>query len=179
MSDRTVVETERLKLREFSEGDVEAYFNLGSDPKVTQFTGTGVLKDKKHALEILRANPLRDYECSGLGRWACVYKPNGEVIGFAGLKRLDDPGDVDIAIWLLPDYWGAGLATEAGLAILKYGFENLHLEEIVGLVDPENTASVRLLEKLGMHISGRVLYQGEETSRYVIASGNSPISVPE
>ncbi len=90
------------------------------------------------------------------------------VIVFAGLKRLDELGEVDIAFWLLPAYWGTGLATEAGRAVLQYGFERLFLERIIGLVDPQNAASIHVLEKLGMVRDGLITYHGEETLEYIL-----------
>ncbi len=168
MAGNIVVQTERLLLREFDESDAAAYYMLGSDPAVTRFTGTGMLTSLEHALQVLRANPLTDYKQHGFGRWACVLQETGKVVGFAGLKRLDDLGEVDIAFWLLPACWGTGLATEAACAVLQYGFEHLLLERIIGLVDPQNTASIRVLEKLGMVRDGLITYHGEETLKYIL-----------
>ena len=85
----------------------------------------------------------------GYGRWACVDKASGEVIGFAGLKYLEELQGTDLGYRLLPSYWGRGLATEAALASIDYGFQQLRLPRLLGLVDPENTRSVRVLEKTG------------------------------
>ncbi len=172
MGGPSVAETERLVLRKFDEGDAAAYYALGSDPAVTRYTGTGRLTSLEHALQVLRANPLADYQRHGFGRWACVLKASGEVIGFAGLKRLDDLGEVDIGFWLMPAYWGIGLGTEAGRAVLTYGFEHLRIVRIIGLVDPANVASIRVLEKLGMTRAGVVMYQSEEALKYVLHANN-------
>jgi RimJ/RimL family protein N-acetyltransferase len=169
-----VAETERLMLREFVEGDVQAYYSLGSNLAVTRYTGSGHLTSLEHALEVLRANPLADYREHGFGRWACVLKSSSKVIGFAGLKRLVDLNEIDVAFWLLPAYWGQGLATEAGRAALDYGFGALQLHRIIGLVDPANVASARVLEKLGMTRDGLISYQSKETIRYVAAAGSRP-----
>jgi RimJ/RimL family protein N-acetyltransferase len=117
MSGKVILETERLVLREFDEGDVEAYYLLGSEPAVVRYIGSQ-LTDRAEALESLRARPLADYQKYGYGRWACVPKGGAEVIGFAGLKYLDDLGEVDLGYRLLPAYWGAGLATEAARAVM-------------------------------------------------------------
>lgn len=173
MAGRFVLETPRLTLREFDEEDVEAYYRIGSNAAVVRYTGTGPLESLDQALQVLRANPLADYRRDGFGRWACVLKTSGEIIGFAGLKRLADLNEVDVAFWLLPEHWGAGLATEAGHATLAYGFEHLGLRQIIGLVDPQNLGSIRVLEKLGMSYSGVIDYQGEATIQYSIESGGS------
>ena len=173
MAGRFVLETPRLTLREFDEEDVEAYYRIGSNAAVVRYTGTGPLESLDQARQVLRANPLADYRRDGFGRWTCVLKTSGEIIGFAGLKRLADLNEVDVAFWLLPEHWGAGLATEAGRATLAYGFEHLGLRQIIGLVDPQNLGSIRVLEKLGMSYSGVIDYQGEATIQYSIESGGS------
>src|SRR5262249_58043580 len=131
------------------------------------------LTSVEHALEILRSHPLADYRKHGFGRWACVHKQGGAVIGFAGLKHLDDLGEVDIGYRLLPAYWGAGLATEACRAVLDHGFASLRLGRVIGLVDPRNVASVRVLEKLGLSFVGLVDYDGHRVTKYVIGAGRS------
>jgi RimJ/RimL family protein N-acetyltransferase len=163
-----ILETQRLLLREFDAADAAAFYMLGSDPAITRYTGDPGLTSVEHALEILRSRTLADYRKHGFGRWACVLKTSDAVIGFAGLKYLDELEEVDIGYRLLPAYWGRGLATEAGQAVLNFGFDQLRLERIIGLVDPENVASVRVLDKLGMTWDGLVEYRGELCTRYVI-----------
>jgi RimJ/RimL family protein N-acetyltransferase len=170
MAGRNILETERLLLREFDEGDAASFYLLGSDPAVIRYTSDpgGGLTSIEHALEVLRYRPLADYQKYGYGRWACVLKASGEVIGFAGLKYLADSHEVDIGFRLLPAYWGQGLATEACRAVLDYGRTRLGLQRIIGLVDPENVASVRVLEKLGLTLTGQVEEQGKYFAKYVI-----------
>jgi RimJ/RimL family protein N-acetyltransferase len=169
MAGKSILETERLLLREFDQGDAPAFYVLGSNPAIIRYTGDpdGGLKTIEQAREVLRSRPMADYQKYGFGRWACVRKLSGEVIGFAGLKYLDDLNEVDIGVRLLPVYWGVGLATEACRAVIDYGFTRLGLEQIIGLVDPENTASVRVLEKLGLTFVGVLEYQGQSVAKYV------------
>lgn len=176
---KLILETDRLLLREFDEGDAAAFFVLGSDPAITRYTGDpgGGLVNLDHAAEILRSHPLTDYRVHGFGRWACVDKRTGAVVGFAGLKRLPELGEVDIGYRFLPTHWGAGLATEAGREVLRYGFKGLRLLRVIGLVEPENTASVRVLEKLGLRADGSVEYGGQRVARYVIDAEAEPGSV--
>jgi RimJ/RimL family protein N-acetyltransferase len=170
MAGKPILETERLLLREFDEDDVEPFYALGSDPAILRYTGDpgGGLASIEQALEVLRSRPLADYEKYGFGRWACVYKASDSVIGFAGLKYLDDLREVDIGYRLLPAYWGLGLATEAGRAVLNYGFTRLGLSRVIGLVVPENRASVRVLEKLGLSFEGMVDWWGQSLAKHVI-----------
>ena len=168
MPGRIVHETERLILREFTADDAEVYFRLGADPNITRYTGDQGVATVEQALEVMQARPIADYAKYGYGRWACVFKENGEVIGFAGLKYVDDLAEVDIGYRLLPAYWGRGLATEASLPAIDYGFTQLGLKQIIGLVMPENVASVRVLEKLGLRYDGIMDYRSLQVARYVI-----------
>jgi RimJ/RimL family protein N-acetyltransferase len=168
------LETDRLLLREFVESDAEPYFLLGSNPVVIRYTGADRFTSVKHALDVLRARPIQDYKRHGFGRLACVLKSSAAVIGFAGLKRLEDLGEVDLGYWLMPEYWGRGLATEAGRAVLDEGFGRIKLERIIGLVHPENYASIRVLEKLGMSRSELIDYHGDATFKYVATACRRP-----
>lgn len=170
MAGKLILETQRVLLREFDEGDVEAFYTLGSDPAIIRYTGDpgGGLKSFEHALEILRSRPIADYQKHGFGRLACVHKEDGVVIGFSGLKYLDDLGEVDIGYRFLPRYWGAGLATEAGRVVLADGFGRLGLKRIIGLVVPEHEASVRVLKKLGLTFGEMIEYRGQTVAWYVI-----------
>jgi RimJ/RimL family protein N-acetyltransferase len=145
------IETDRLLLREFTLDDVEPFLQLATDPQIIRYTGDpGGLLTLEDARQNLLDRPIADYAKHGFGRWACVLKESGQVIGFAGLKFLDELQDVDLGYRLLPQHWGKGLATEACGPIVRYGFDLLKLSHILGLVDPANVASVRVLEKLGM-----------------------------
>ncbi|MGL4551899.1 MAG: GNAT family N-acetyltransferase [Gemmataceae bacterium] len=168
-----ILQTARLILREQTEADAPAVFALGSDPAVVRYTHTGVLTSVDQALDILRTYPLADYRRYGYGRWACVLKETGAMIGFAGLKYLPELDEVDVGYQFLPAYWGVGLATEAGRAALEDGFTRLAMRRVIGLVAPENVASARVLTKLGLSPAGRVEYRGMTADRYVIERGRA------
>ena len=105
---RLILETARLLLREFDEGDVAAFYVLGSDPAIIRYTRDpgGGFRSVEQAAEILRSHPIADYREYGFGRWACVLREAGAVVGFAGLKRLPELGEVDIGYRFLPAHWG-------------------------------------------------------------------------
>src|SRR5437764_979803 len=167
MAGTIILETERLILREHVEEDAEAFYPLGTDPLVTRYLSDGdSMKSLDDARRILREYPMADYRKYGFGRWACQHKEDGVLIGFAGLKYLDDLKEVDVGYRFLPAYWGRGLATEAARACIAYGFGRLGLKRILGFVMPENVASVRVLEKCGMTLDGAVEYRARSWARY-------------
>ena len=165
---KVILETDRLLLREYVEEDAEAFFKLNTDPEVLRFVPDKRLLNVEQARQILVDHPIADYRKYGFGRGACILKSTGEQIGFAGLKYLEELGEVDVAYRLMPAHWGQGLATEAALASVRYGFADLGLKRIIGLVMPENIASVRVLEKTGLRYAEEVMFWGSQFSKYVI-----------
>jgi len=145
-----VIETDRLILRAFVDSDVEDVFAFNSHPEVIRYTGDILIKSLQDAQDIITTIWTRDYEVRGYGRFAVVHKEDNKVIGFSGLKWEAEIGETDIGYRFLPDYWGQGIATESCIPVMEYGFNELGLEQIVGLAYPENIASCKVLQKIGM-----------------------------
>ncbi len=164
---KTKIETNRLLLRQFVPEDYEAVFEFASHPEVQRYTGTASLKSLEEAKELIANVWLKDYATYGYGRLACMYKPDNKIIGFAGLKYLPELGGItDLGYRFLPEYWNKGIATEAAIALIKYGFESLQLERIHAIVMPENGASSRVLEKAGFRYYKTDDYDGDGGSYY-------------
>lgn len=144
------LETPRLLLRPFTLDDAEAYFPLVSDPQILRYTGETPAADVAAAREILRTRPRHDYTEYGFGRHAVIEKSSGELVGFSGLKRLPELGEVDVGYRFLPRCWGLGYATESAREAMRYGREELGLTRIVGLVERDNAGSAHVLKKLGL-----------------------------
>ncbi len=168
MTISALLETERLWLREYVLEDAEATYKLGSNPLVQKYTGDPCFSSVEDARTILLQHPMEDYRKYGYGRWAMILKENDRLIGMAGLKYLPEWDEVDVGYRLLPELWGRGLATEASLACIRYGFEKLALSRIIGLVDPLNVQSVRVLEKCGLKFEKMVEINSKQVARYVI-----------
>lgn len=164
----TELETERLLLRPFTPGDAKAAWEMNLDPEVSRYTGDGGVGSLEEMQEILRTTTLADYERHGFGRHAVIRKGDGRFIGFCGLKFLEDMQEVDLGYRFLREYWGRGIATESGRAALDFGFRQLGLQRIIGLVMPQNAASVRVLEKLGFEFEQAVVTCGLDAHCYAI-----------
>lgn len=149
--------TRDLEHRAMTLQDAEAFFALNSNVEVMRHTGEPPLQSLDDARNAIENYP--DFERFGYGRWRCFLKDTETMIGFCGLKCLDDLRCVDVGFRFLPEYWGRGFATQACRASLEYGFEVIGLERIVGLVLPENPASSRVLEKCGMRNMGQFEYE--------------------
>ena len=167
---KVIFETDRLRLCEFVEDDAEWFFRLNSDPAVLRYVPDKQLLNVEQARQTLIDHPIADYRKYGFGRSACILKSTGEPIGFAGLKYLKELGDVDVAFRLMQTHWGLGLATEAARASVHFGFTNLALKQIIGLVMSENIASVRVLEKTGLRYVETVTFWGKQFLKYIITA---------
>ena len=163
---RTGPETDRIMHRAFTLDDCEAFYRLNSHPEVMRYTGEPPLESLEDARQAIANYP--DFDSVGFGRWACVLKETGAVIGFSGLKYLPELDAVDVGFRFFPEYWGKGIATETCTACLAFGFDVLNLERILGLVLEENTASIRVLEKCGLIRNGEIMFEDECALKYEI-----------
>ena len=145
-----IFETERLILRPFTLADASLILELNRDPEVLKYLHEPVLKDETQATEILRNIILPQYEMK-LGRWAMHNKDNNEFIGWCGLKNRPEIKEIDLGYRLKRSVWGQGYATEAASASLKYAFTSLKIEVVTGRAHVNNTASIHVLQKIGMH----------------------------
>lgn len=145
---RIVARTPRLILKRFSIRDAADFFELNSDPEVIRFTGDAPFASVAEARKFLRG--YSHYDLHGFGRWSLYLTETKEYIGFCGLNFSERKGEVDLGFRLLRRFWTKGYATEAGFASLRIGFSNYKLEKIVGRAMKANTASLHVLEKLGM-----------------------------
>jgi RimJ/RimL family protein N-acetyltransferase len=141
------IETDRLLLRSFTVADLDELSSIFSDPEVVRYLGSG---EPAHREETERAlhSIIAHRERHGYGRWAVVFKQTRELIGYGGLRSFH--GTPELVYLLAKSYWGRGLATEIARASLNYGFCELQFERIVGMANTANTASRRVMEKVGM-----------------------------
>lgn len=165
---KVILETTRLFLREWTPDDAADFFRLNSDPQVMRYVPDEPVQTVDDARAILVSHPIKDYRERGFGRCACILKATGENIGMCGLKYLKEIEAVDLGFRFLPAHWGKGLATEAATPCVDYGFTQLGLEEIFGFAEPENGASIRVLEKVGMQFVDDFRLLGCDMRRYVI-----------
>ena len=162
-----IIETNRLLLRNFTLDDAALIYELNLDPEVTLYTGDPI-QDINQAQDVLEQTILPQYALYNHGRWAVHVKPTQKFIGWCGLKARPERNEIDLGYRLMKKAWGNGYATEAAYACLKYGFEKLNLQRIVGRAMPENTASLRVLEKCDMQYVGEEIVDGHPAKTYEV-----------
>jgi Acetyltransferases, including N-acetylases of ribosomal proteins len=160
---KVVLETERLRLREFTPKDAQSMFDLNADPEVIKYTGDLPFESVEQAKAFLQN--YNDYQENGFGRWAMITKTENEFIGWCGLK-LNEEELIDLGFRVFRKHWNKGYASEAAKACIQYGFETLGFDQIIGRVLSENAASIKVLEKLGMQYWKSGTCHGFENARY-------------
>ncbi|PZR08277.1 MAG: N-acetyltransferase [Flavobacterium psychrophilum] len=143
-----IITTQRLHLRQLTPNDAENFYLLNADPEVIRYTGDGAFANIEAAKQFLEG--YNHYEKYGFGRWAVIRREDNDFLGWCGLKYTPETDEYDIGFRFFKKYWNQGYATEAAQACLNYGFEKLRLKTIIGRAMKANTASVKVLEKIGM-----------------------------
>ncbi|AJW62299.1 anhydro-N-acetylmuramic acid kinase [Elizabethkingia miricola] len=165
---KPILETERLLLRELNPDDAGDFFNLNENPNVIKYTGDKAFQNIDEAREFLEN--YQDYRLNGYGRWAVMSKENNEFLGWCGLKYNSSIDETDVGFRFFEHYWNKGFATESAKACIDYGFKNLNLAAIIGRAMQDNTASVKVLEKLGMNYLRDFDFDGYKGVIYKIKS---------
>jgi RimJ/RimL family protein N-acetyltransferase len=162
------IETARLRLRVFAPEDLDAMHSITSDPEVMRYIGPRAPLSRDET-EVNLVNIVTAFRRRGFGRWALEKKAGGQVVGYCGLSLGLEEVGIELAYMLARSEWGTGLATEAGRACLRYGFERLNLPAIAGLTMHDNQRSRRVLERLGMKYVRDARFHGFDCVWYSIA----------
>ena len=153
------LETERLLLKSVGADQIPALVQLWSNPAVTRFMGGPRNRTdlEKIFAEDLSADTVEVYDL-----WPVVEKASGQVIGHCGLldKEIEGTLEIELTYVFAPLTWGQGYATEIAQALKEYAATVLKLSRLVALVDPENEASGRVAEKIGMRLERKVVRPG-------------------
>jgi RimJ/RimL family protein N-acetyltransferase len=160
------IETERLLLRMFRPDDLDDLAALFSDPDVVRYVGDGKPVSREEADRALQSI-IKHWQTHGFGRWAVVDKQTQEFIGFGGLRSLF--GTPEVVYHFAKAHWGKGFATELARAALRFGFEGRGFDRIVAITRPPNTASIHVMEKLGMHFEMNTSYYDIQVVQYSIS----------
>jgi [ribosomal protein S5]-alanine N-acetyltransferase len=161
------LETERLVLRPMEVGDAEELHAVYSDPSTFEYISLGPARAIEETLERIAVKSAHQTR-HGFALWSVVERDSRRVIGDCGLQMLEGGPDVELGYKLGSAYRGRGYATEAGRAWLERGFGELGLDRIVAVTAPDNRASRRVMEKLGMTLVAPGRHYGRETVLYEI-----------
>ncbi len=140
--------TERLLLRQWRDSDREPFAELNGDPETMRYFPAPLTREESDALVDRASAHIAEH---GWGWWAVEVVGGAPFVGFVGLSvPRFAPDLVEVGWRLHRDHWGHGYATEAARESLRFGFEDLRLEEIVSFTTVANTPSRRVMERIGM-----------------------------
>lgn len=157
-----VIETPRLVLRSFTEGDVGRMAELMADAKFMRFS-LGIYSCEQTAALIEKV--IRRDQAGLPSQFAVIFREDQRVIGYCGFfaQLVDEIEELEIGYRLDPDYWNRGIATEAARAVRDYAFKTLKLPRVISLIHPDNNASRRVAEKNGMTAEKSTVFRGFPT----------------
>jgi ribosomal-protein-alanine N-acetyltransferase len=166
-----ILETRRLALRTLAPEDLDGLYALYRDPEIRRYFPEGTLTYEQTREELDWFLQGGDPAHPQLGLWATILKESGRFIGRCGLIpwTIDGIEEVEVAYLLAKDHWRQGLGAEIAEALVRYGFERLHLSRLIALIDPENRASIGTAEKAGLRFERRIEHEGSPCSLYAVA----------
>lgn len=154
-----ILSTERLYLRSLDSNDLDRLAEIYSNPDVMRFIGSGAAFSRSQTEKSIEN--WKTYEAKhGFANWAVIKKEGDVLIGKCGLSWLPDNSDVEISYLFDEPYWGMGYATEISKAVLEYGFEKCGLNRITAMAYPQNSPSIKVIEKLGMKFEKEAEFWG-------------------
>ena len=165
-----IAETERLRLRHFHIGDGAAMDRVFGDPEVLRY-GRGP-QTPEWVRNWLRGCLENYHQKWGFGLWAVIERQTEQTIGYCGLSHFDDIAgqpEIEIGYRLARESWGRGYATEAARAVRDYAFHTLNISRLISIIDPRNTASVKVAEKTGLRYEKDAMFKEVPVRIYSIS----------
>ncbi|WP_340081599.1 GNAT family N-acetyltransferase [Terribacillus sp. FSL K6-0262] len=161
-------ETERLLIRPYTSDDMTFLESLVGDPRVVRYIGNGRPRTKEGARLFFNWNLSHTKGDDRLGLQVLIEKDTGEKIGHAGLvpQEIDGVMELEVGYWIAPDHWGKGFATEAAAAFKDTAIHQLDKARVIALIFPDNMASRRVAEKIGMVVWKTMTRYGKDVLVY-------------
>jgi RimJ/RimL family protein N-acetyltransferase len=161
------LETERLLLRPFRDDDIDAYAAMCADPEVMRYIGRRTVLSREDAWRQM-AMFVGHWQLRGFGMWAVEERATGSFVGRVGLHFPEGWPERELAWTLARPYWGRGFALEAARAALAHAFGPLGWHRVISLIDPDNSRSIRLAERLGERLDGEIVLRGYRLLLYAL-----------
>jgi len=160
----TVLETERLLLREFTADDAGFVLRLVNEPAFLRYIGDRGVRTPDDARRYIADGPVAGYARDGHGLMCVVRKADGAGVGMCGVLKRDTLPDPDIGFSFFPEFWSQGYALESARAVMHHARGTLGLGRVVAITTKDNEPSMRLLGRLGFRFE-RMLALGAEELR--------------
>jgi RimJ/RimL family protein N-acetyltransferase len=169
-----ILRTARLQLRELAPGDAPFMLVLLNEPSFIRNIGDRGVRTLADARAYLVNGPIASYTRYGFGLYLVELAATEEPIGICGILQREALPDPDLGFAFLPAYWGRGFAFEAAAAVRCYARSELGVGRLLAITDPQNDASIRLLEKLGFRFERMMRLANDETELKMFADEVEP-----
>lgn len=157
-----LITTDRLLIRKFNLDDAGFIFILLNSETWIKYIGNRNIKNLEDAKNYIVNSPLYFYQKFGFGPYLVALKDTYEPVGMCSLIKRDTLEEVDLGFAYLDPFIGKGFAYEASKAIIEFSKNTLALKKLVAITLPDNTPSIKLLEKLGFHYQNRIQFPNEK-----------------
>lgn len=157
----------RLTLRPFMVDDVSPLHGIYQEDDVLKYF-PGSNNPPVESVERFVRRQDTHWQENGFGNWAISLAGEREIIGWAGLQYLPELEEIEVGYLLARSFWGQGLATEAALLSVNFGFEEINLDHMIALVHPENSASLNVVNKCGFDYVETISLWGVDLMRHIL-----------
>ncbi len=163
-----IIETGRLMIRKITWHDLDDLYRICGDPELMKYVGDGHPLSREQTQKWIEVT-LNNYASKGFGMYGVIYKETGAFIGYCGLVFSTDVNDHELIYALSKAVWGRGLATEIATGLVEFAFSSLDMKHLYASIDPENSASERILLRTGFtEVFRKNDEHGLETTYYLI-----------
>lgn len=164
------IDSDSFAMQPLQASDLDALAAIWSDPEVTQFLPCRGVPISREQTERSLQSFLDHWRQRGYGVWAIVEKNSSQMVGYCGLRYLDELNEVEVLYGLARSCWGKGMTTKAVKATVFYGFNATKMNKLIVMTLPDNFASRRVAEKVGFQYEKQVHIFGLEVLYYSKAS---------
>ena len=155
------IKTDRIIFRQLTSLDTSDLLDFFSDDESMRYMPFKRDMDGVHEwLSLVKES----FRLHGYGPWALVQKLSGQFLGYCGLylqKDVNGRDEVELLYGILRQHWSKGYASEAAIAVANFAMSQLQIDRLVSLIEPENTHSIRIAEKVGMKLERQIFRWGK------------------
>jgi ribosomal-protein-alanine N-acetyltransferase len=153
---QAILQINAFTMRPLQPSDLDTLAAIWADPEVTRFLPSRGVPIPRERVEKSLESFIGHWIQRNYGIWAIVENASSEMVGYCGLRYLDELNEVEILYGLSKAYWGRGITTQAAKASISYGFNVVNLNRIIAMALPDNLASIKVIEKAGLQYEKQI-----------------------
>ncbi|MEM9510149.1 MAG: GNAT family N-acetyltransferase [Cyanobacteria bacterium P01_E01_bin.35] len=160
------IDIDNFIMRSLKNSDLDDLAEIWADPEVTRFLPSRGLPISRENTKKSLQSFIEHWQQREYGIWAIIDNSSLRMIGYCGLRYLDELDEVEILYGLAKTYWGREITTKAAEAAINYGFKVVELERVIAMVLPDNIASIKVIENAGLQYEKQIHLFGLDVLYY-------------